>query len=295
MRTSNKTRSLPDFIGIGAQRSGSQWLYKHLNLHPEIWMPPIKEIHFFDRFDTTVKLNRSIKLMHDLRRRANAYIFRRKWNKQRNLHWDLTYFLKVRDSDWYTSLFLPGADKITGEISPSYMILDQKTVENIYSHNPKLKIIFIMRDPIDRVWSAAIRDLAKNKQRDARTISIEEFQIFIQDIGASLRSNYVRTLSIWESVFPPEQFYINFYDNVQNNPQEFLTRIFEFLGVPENSKHVPKKLRKKVNSSERYKIDIPIEIEHEIVRMNLAQLEELHLRFGGVTTKWWERSKKVLG
>ena len=38
----------PDFICIGAERACSTWLYKNLKKHPEIWLPPVKKIHYFD-------------------------------------------------------------------------------------------------------------------------------------------------------------------------------------------------------------------------------------------------------
>lgn len=41
-----------DFLGIDAQRAGTTWLWKKLRQHPAIWMPPIKELHYFDRAKT---------------------------------------------------------------------------------------------------------------------------------------------------------------------------------------------------------------------------------------------------
>jgi len=38
----------PDFLGIGAQKSGTTWLYQNLAAHPQIWMPPVKELHYLD-------------------------------------------------------------------------------------------------------------------------------------------------------------------------------------------------------------------------------------------------------
>lgn len=35
----------PDFLGIGAQKSGTTWLHDKLWLHPQVWLPPIKELH----------------------------------------------------------------------------------------------------------------------------------------------------------------------------------------------------------------------------------------------------------
>ena len=39
---------LPDFLGIGAQKSGTTWLHHNLSQHPGVWMPPVKELHYFD-------------------------------------------------------------------------------------------------------------------------------------------------------------------------------------------------------------------------------------------------------
>ena len=39
----------PDFFCIGAQKGGTRWLYDQLQLHPDFWMPPVKELHYFDR------------------------------------------------------------------------------------------------------------------------------------------------------------------------------------------------------------------------------------------------------
>src|SRR6185295_12624998 len=42
-------RAGPDFLCIGAQKAGTGWLYEQLRSHPGFWMPPMKELHYFDR------------------------------------------------------------------------------------------------------------------------------------------------------------------------------------------------------------------------------------------------------
>jgi hypothetical protein len=39
----------PDFLCIGMQKAGTAWLYDQLETHPDFWMPPLKELHFFDK------------------------------------------------------------------------------------------------------------------------------------------------------------------------------------------------------------------------------------------------------
>ena len=47
-RDSPRIRNGPDFICIGLQKAGSRWLYEQLREHPDFWMPPIKELRFFN-------------------------------------------------------------------------------------------------------------------------------------------------------------------------------------------------------------------------------------------------------
>ena len=40
---------LPTFLGVGAPRTGTTWLHSNLRRHPDIWMTPVKEVHYFDK------------------------------------------------------------------------------------------------------------------------------------------------------------------------------------------------------------------------------------------------------
>ena len=43
----------PDFLCVGAQKGGTSWLYQQLESHPDFWMPPVKELHYFDKLSRT--------------------------------------------------------------------------------------------------------------------------------------------------------------------------------------------------------------------------------------------------
>ena len=49
---SGVARKGPDFLVIGAQRAGTTWLHRVLRQHPSLWLPPVKELHYFDRLET---------------------------------------------------------------------------------------------------------------------------------------------------------------------------------------------------------------------------------------------------
>jgi hypothetical protein len=175
-------------------------------------------------------------------------------------------------------------------------MLSEEIVETIYFLNPKMKVIFIMRDPIDRIWSAAARHFVTNNKRAMRDVGEEELLSFVQEPETTLRTNYLRTLSIWESIFPADQMYIDFFDNIQENPDEVLLRIFDFLGVEKSTEYMLVDPKQKVASStKKAKTSIPKSLEYKICIENIDQLYELSQRFGGHTIKWLERAENVLG
>src|SRR5690349_9661304 len=42
-------RAQPDFLCVGVHKGGTTWLYQQLDSHPDFWMPPLKELHYFDQ------------------------------------------------------------------------------------------------------------------------------------------------------------------------------------------------------------------------------------------------------
>ena len=141
----NRMLRAPDFLVIGAQRAGTTWLHRVLQQHPNLWLPPVKELHYFDKLDT----KRTI-LDANERRRVGF----------RGLitidPWFFRYWLIRRSDAWYEALFHQAQRKglLTGEITPAYATVDEDVLRRIKRTNNEIKLVFIMRDPVERAWSA---------------------------------------------------------------------------------------------------------------------------------------------
>ena len=127
----------PDFIGIGAQKAGTTWLHRNLRVHPQIFMPR-KEVHYFDR-----KIDdRSNAVSRLLGKRPSDEQWRRQIKHWLGLHartlslrellWDLNYYMRTYDDDWYASVFEPVQGRVTGEITPAYSALDEGRVARVH-------------------------------------------------------------------------------------------------------------------------------------------------------------------
>ncbi|MCI0607232.1 sulfotransferase [bacterium] len=257
-----------DFLGIGVQRAGTTWLWRKLRQHPAIWMPPIKELHYFSRATTYPSPSHlSEKYLRDrlfgkeiyhkhFRTLMWGHIGRSiKRHSVRRLRWMSRYYFGTYDDNWYRSLFKEGEGLVKGEITPSYSILQAEDVAHIKMLFPSLKIILLLRNPIDRAWSQIRFDWTRERFRDID--DLDQIKAFIDSPKQSLRGDYVRMIDVWSSVFSEAQLFIGFYDELVGNPQKLLSDVFDFLGVqpittPE------RKLSEKVNFSES--IEVPMEI-----------------------------------
>ena len=128
-----------------------------------------------------------------------------------------------------------------------------------------------------------------------KNVGKEELLSFARQQSTVLRTKYLQALSVWEAVFPPTQIHIDFFDNIQIEPDKVLLRIFDFLSVEPSVQYMQKKPTKKVASStKKAGIAIPDYLEYEICAQNIGQLYRLDKRFGGHTTNWLERAKNIL-
>ena len=154
---------LPNFLCIGAEKSGTTWLYHNLKKHPQIWMPPVKEIHYLDEIQRKPSLTILDRLFDSRFYNQNwRQIFKEqiKSNLRHpnldNILWYSNYLFSPRNDQWYTSLFERARERITGDITPEYSSFKTEEVAYAYKIMPKSKIIFLLRNPIERAWSHAL-------------------------------------------------------------------------------------------------------------------------------------------
>lgn len=270
----------PDFLVIGAQRAGTTWLHRVLRQHPCLWLPPVKELHYFDRLDT----KRTI-LEPKARRRVGL-------KRLLSLDpWLINYWLRARSDEWYASLFRGAQARglIAGEITPAYSTLNEKILRRIQGMNHKIKLIFVMRDPVERAWSA-VNNAAKKGTADASTTvkSIER----ARQSGTVARSAYAETIRRLEAVFPASQVHYCFFDDLRDRPEALISDLLSFLGV-DLSPTMLVRLPQAVNVAAGSK-PIPVEFSREMARDYLPQVRDLCRRFEGPPHRWRARYEKLL-
>jgi hypothetical protein len=278
---------LPDFLGIGAQKAGTTWLYQNLRHHPGVWLPPQKELHYFDekvvsRRRTWHKLFGETR--QDVRWRADA---RHQWRALRrsfslaSLRWSTRYLLRRPDDRWYASLFAPGRGKLIGEITPDYALLEEDGVAHVRRLVPDARLFFLIRNPIERGWSHALMQvLGERRRRENVTVDLSRH---FGNEGSRGRSDYLRTIDLWLQHFSAEQLFIGFTEDIHFHPRELLSSVCTFLGVDDLEEWPFESVR--VYSSGRK--TMPLRDAIDLAHRYEEQIGSLAERFGGYAD-WWQ-------
>ena len=267
----------PDFIGIGAQKAGTTWLDRNLRIHPEIWMPSLKEVHYFNRTPN---------------RRRKQLEFR--WNAQKkhfrwkDLLWDARFFLGPGgllppvSYRGYKSLFKPGKGQIAGEITPDYALLEENVVSRIHEHMPGTKILFMMRNPIERAWSQTTMYFGQEQKKPVNTVDEALLRKYFKRGGVRRRTNYVRALMTWEQFYPEDRIFAGFLEDIHFHPGRLLEEVYRFLGVdPSFSSRI---MNRKVHSRSTGKM--PTKLATDLAGLYYNQIQRLEKRFGGYASFW---------
>jgi hypothetical protein len=285
----------PDFLGIGAQKAGTTWLHRSFESHPDVWVPKEKELHYFDeKFDRRGAIARpptgdaldAERWRRQLQRQLGGYQAHEPSLDE--LDWDLTYFLEQPSDDWYAYLFdgrSPG--QIAGEFTPDYSTLSPEVIRHIHDVMPALKMIFFMRNPVERAWSQAAMTV-RLAQGDLSDAEIEE--ALLSQRTRQL-TEYTEIIDSWTGVFPGEQFFLGFLEDISFQPASLLERLYRFLGVSDDEGSY-RVLDRKVHSGDIE--EIPARFAYLLAKTFMPLMEELGRRFGGYANGWVYAARSIL-
>jgi sulfotransferase family protein len=177
---------LPNFLIIGAAKSGTTSLYHYLRSHPQVFMPQVKEVTFFtDR------------------------------------HWN-------NGVEWYEKHF-EGAERAAavGEASPAYTMypVHRDIPARIAQILPTVRLIYLLRDPIERMRSHYIDHVAHGLNEGPIEKALVTYPIYLNT------SRYATQIELFLNHFSRERLLILTSEQLRFAREQTLQRIFAFIGV----------------------------------------------------------------
>lgn len=232
-------------LGVGAQKGGTTWLYQYLKRHPQAAMGPIKELNVWGTHFKPEMFSGGTETK--LERLRDVIDRRIRMAKNGNPHLHPAKFLTLIDHvalefdpDRYVPYFdrLAAGDgvRLVGDITPNYSGLEADQFREIRARiegaGYALKVVFLMRDPVERAYSAmkmADRNAeTQGKGKDPVPAHLRFREDAMRD-WCQIRTRYERTIPALEAAFEPDQLYFEFFESFFNDAQ--LARLTAFLGI----------------------------------------------------------------
>lgn len=197
---------LPDFLIIGAGKSGTTSLDNYLKQHPDVFMSPVKEPDFFayDRIDLSTLDKDALAHYH-------------------------TSITKIED---YLPLFKAAKpNQVVGETSNTYLVVEG-TAETIKDYIPDVKLIAILRQPTERLYSRYLH-LAREEELPSKNFEdvLDRNSIWWVRNDLVKEGFYHKNLSRYYNLFPKENIRVYLNEDLKKDSNAIMKDMFEFIGV----------------------------------------------------------------
>ncbi len=220
-----------DFIVIGTMKAGTTSLFHYLRHHPELFLPPDKELPYF---------------------------LRPEWYERGWPPFARRYFSEA------------GPGQILGTVTPQYME-EPAMPERIHGQMPGVRLIALLRNPIDRVDSYYRMQVRRGRETRSIEQVVEELalpasaarareMLFGAEFTSAtylVRSEYARILESYAKVFGRDRLLVCFSEDLKRAPQEVVAEVFEFVGADRDFEPPNLSRRYHVGGSERFPGLIP--------------------------------------
>ena len=217
----------PNFFIVGAARAGTTSFADYMRSHPDVFMSPIKEPHYFSS-DIDCQAFRA-DFRRDCRVDPPDYF---SGSARKKIHQAF-----IRSASNYDSLFSGAADaKVVGEASTSYLF-SSVAAERIHQETKHPRILILLRNPVERAYSHFLMDLKQGYAPELDFVSAVEADFNRNEKGWGISNLYVELgryahqVKRYLNIFSPGQVKILFRDDYENNLPEALDGVFRFLGL----------------------------------------------------------------
>ncbi|MBA3893161.1 MAG: sulfotransferase domain-containing protein [Gemmatimonadales bacterium] len=202
----------PNFFLVGAPKCGTTALYEYLRPHPRVFMPELKEPHFFAR--------------------------------------DLGTYPRIKTTEAYTRLFAESTERhlALGEASV-YYLRSSVAIPAIRDFNPEARIIAMFRNPVDMVYSlhSQLLHVSEETVEDFESAwRLQERRARGLDLPPKVRSplliQYAQVGQFGTqaqrvlSTFPAAQVKLLLFDDFAASPQRVYDEVIDFLGIPHDGR-----------------------------------------------------------
>lgn len=254
----------PTFLIAGPQRTGSTWIYKQLEDHPQIQMTDPKEVYFFNL----------LRIPNHPQHRTDS------------LDSYLEYFrlspeeLARRNEKCQRLFGCPYEPKARGDATASYAAgITEDRMQELVRLAPDLKVVVTVRNPIERAWSHA--KLVVERERGHRMAEeppqeIDRILNWEYHVACGM---YSQIHDRWSRHLRPGNLCFRPFEDIRDRPKQLLLDLMAFLDIDVDSRYLSKEAMAGANATEA-SAHIPERHRQLLDDMYREEIETLRSRFG---------------
>ena len=281
-------------LGVGAQKAGTTWLHEELCKNDCFNPGFAKEYHTFDSIYASEFINlpshwekRLSGLSGATDRRSNRHrselLKRLLFASDSEAYFDYFDYLSIREENHV----------LVGDITPCYTLLSKEAFKAIRSglasRGFDIKVLLLMRDPVERIWSALRMKHRRNKDKFSN-VTPEEFEIkltqFYSRKSTYRRTDYERAINNLESVFRPHEIHYDFYERLFT--EATFKRFENFVGfdlkLPDFNNFV--------NASPKQNLITP-KLTRTIAKHYQSTYDFVENKFDGLASELWSQNRQL--
>lgn len=237
-------------LGVGCQKGGTTWVHDHLSRHPHCALGIAKEYHTFDVVASQQQRHMLIRSMKRLRSNLekaegklrkgdpipldgskpllkNADLTEKLLRNLRKVNFAFSHEDYV---SYFSRLARPNDVRITGDITPEYAVLKAEDYAEIRKMieaqgDLKVKVLFMMRDPIERIFSSEKMNCRRLKQSEEQA-AINTIKKYKHPMNAP-KSQFEKTIQGIEEVFDTDDVLYLFYEEMFKSHD--VSALYDFL------------------------------------------------------------------
>lgn len=220
----------PDLVCIGSQKSGTSWLHELMSERPDVWVPPFKELHFFDhKFSPENNAWTGWHVKKGVETAKSRYLMA-------NLKPDPEY-IKYLDSilenpmfngTWYKNIFSQAPDNsVCLDVTPAYSCISKEGISFVAKFLKEAKFIYIIRSPLDRALSQLKMEISRKGTPSTKDEWVK--LATLPDIFS--RGDYKLNIPRWRAHFDQSRLLFLSFQQIVNKPYEFLKQVEQFAGL----------------------------------------------------------------
>ncbi len=278
-------------LGVGAQKAGTTWLHRQLCTSPVFEPGFAKEYHTFDALFSPVcsSIRKRLLLASQRALRPDPSEQPGPSEPPNSQHTKRLSFIERPDNyfEYFDYLWLSQTKiEATGDITPSYSTLDAKTFQlirtGLLAKGFSPKVIFLMRDPIERIWSMLRMEWRNRGQMLSFEEEMKRLLASHQQDGVQLRTRYDRTIHNLEQVFRPEELCFGLYEDLFSDAGFEPIRRFLGIEIP------PPDFHTSINASPKQENTLPrADVAAAIAHTYRSVYNAVDARFGERATRLW--------